>query len=40
MSGPVRGVVSLDSRTSTPGWAPFARPVTPNEAYVLLDDVR
>src|SRR5687767_4376125 len=39
MSGPIHGVVSLGIRDSTPDWAPFSRPVTPNVGYVVLDDV-
>ena len=35
MSGPFRGVVSLDIRDSTP----FSRPVTPNVVDAVLDDV-
>ena len=39
MSGPFRGVVSLDIRDSTPDWPPFSQPVTPHVVYVVLDDV-
>jgi hypothetical protein len=35
MSGPFRGVVSLDIRASTPEWSPFSHSVTP---HALLDD--
>ena len=39
MSGPFRGVVSLDIRDSTPDRAPFSRPGTPNVVDAVLDDV-